>query len=67
MINSYCLSHNLVKTSKLWVFVHGVILSLTTEVMYITVFPGFQKNYPMILVQELQMTLTVVSIDSPSM
>ena len=33
-----------------------VIINLTTEVICITVFPRFLKNYPMILVQELPMT-----------
>ena len=44
--------------------VYGVILSLTTEVTCISVFPGFWKNFPMILGQELPMTSTVAHIDS---
>ena len=46
---------------------YGVILSLTTEVTCISVFPGFWKNFPMILIQELPMTATVAYIDPPSM
>ena len=42
-------------------------LSLAAEVMYISVFPGFWMIYPMILEQELQMTLTVAYIDSLAM
>ena len=42
-------------------------LSLTTEVMCISVFPGFWNYLPMILVQELLMTASVAYIDSLSM
>ena len=42
-------------------------LSLAAEVMYISVSPGFWMIYPMILEQGLQMTLTVVYIESPAM
>ena len=45
----------------------GVILSLAAEVICISVFSGFWMNFPMILAQELLMTLTVAYIDSPSM
>ena len=44
-----------------------VILSLTTEVICIYVFPGFWTYFPMILVQKLVITLTVAYINSPSM
>ena len=42
----------------------GVILSLTTEVKCISVFPGFWKYLPMILVQELPMTASAAYINS---
>ena len=42
-------------------------LSLSAEVMYISVSPGFWITYAMILEQGLQMTLTVAYIDSPAM
>ena len=45
----------------------GLILSLTTDIMYISVFPGFWKFIPMICIQELLMTASVASVDSPSM
>ena len=38
----------------------GVILSLTADIMYISVFPGFWKYLPMILVQELLMTASAI-------
>ena len=46
--------------------VYGVILSLTIEVMCISVFPGFWKYLPMILVQELLMTMSAAYIASLS-
>ena len=42
-------------------------LSLTADVMYISVTPGFWVIFPMILEQGLQMTLTVAYINSPAM
>ena len=44
----------------------GANLSLTTEVTYISVFPGFWKYLPMILVQEVLTTVSVAYIDSLS-
>ena len=46
--------------------VYCAILSLTTEGKCISVFPGFWRYFPMILVQELPMNLTAAYIDSPS-
>ena len=43
------------------------ILSLTTDNMYIIKFPGFWMCYPMICIQELLMTASVASVNSPSM
>ena len=48
------------------VVVCGTSLSLAAEVTYISVFPGFWINFPMISIQELPMTFTVAYIDSPS-
>ena len=45
------------------VVMSGLILSLLTDIMYISVFPGF----PMIHMQELLMTASVASVNSPSM
>ena len=45
------------------VVVHGVNLSLASEVTCISVSPGFLMAFPMILVQGLWMTLTVAYID----
>ena len=45
----------------------GVNLSLTTEVLCNSVFPGFWKYLPMILVQELLMTASAAYINSLSM
>ena len=50
-----------------FVVVCGVSLSLAAEVTCISVFPGFWMNFPMILIQELLMTLTVAYINSLSM
>ena len=44
--------------------VSGAILSLTTEVTCISVFPGFWKCLPIILVQELLRTASAAYIDS---
>ena len=44
----------------------GLILSLTTDNMYIIVFPGFWMYYPMICMQELLVTVSAASVDSPS-
>ena len=44
----------------------GSTLSLTTDNMYIIMFPGFGMWYPMIHTQELLMTVSVASVDSPS-
>ena len=49
------------------VVISGLILSLTTDIMYISVFPGFWKWIPMICMQELLMTVSVASVDSQSM
>ena len=46
------------------VAISSPILSLTTDIMYISVFPGFWK---WIYMQELLMTASVASVDSPSM
>ena len=46
----------------------GLILSLTTDILYISVFPGFckWKWILMICKQELLMTASAASVDSPS-
>ena len=49
------------------VVISGLILSLTTDIMYISVFPRFWKWIPMFHLQELLMTASVASVDSPSM
>ena len=49
------------------VVISGLILSLTTDIMYISVFPGFWKWIPMICMQELLMTTSVAFVNSPSM
>ena len=49
------------------VVISGLILSLTTDIMYISVFPGFWKWIPMIHMQELLTTPSVASVNSPSM
>ena len=49
------------------VVISGPILSLTTDIMYISVFPGFWKWIPMIHMQELLMTTSAAFVDSPSM
>ena len=49
------------------VVISGLILSFTTDIMYISVFPGFWKWIPMIHMQELLMTGSVASVNSPSM
>ena len=41
--------------------------SLTTDIIYISVCPGFWKWIPMICMQELIMTASAAYIDSPSM
>ena len=46
------------------VAISGLILSLTIDIMYISVFPGFWKWIPMIHMQELLMTASVASVDS---
>ena len=48
------------------VAISGLILSLTTDIMYISVFLGFWKWTPMIHMQGLLMTASVASVDSPS-
>ena len=48
------------------VVVCSASLSLTAEVMCISVFPGFGMNFPMIHVQELPVTLTFANINSLS-
>ena len=45
----------------------GLILSLTTDNMYIIMFPGFWMWYPIIHMQELLMIASVASVNSPSM
>ena len=47
--------------------ISGSILSLPTDIMYISVFPGFWKWIPMIHMQELLMTASAAYIDSLSM
>ena len=47
--------------------ISGLILSLTTDIMYISVFPGFLKWIPMIHMQELLMTASVASVNTLSM
>ena len=46
------------------VVISGLILSLTTDIMYISVFPGFWKWIPMICMQELLMTASAASVNS---
>ena len=48
------------------VVISGLILSLTTDIMYISVFHGFWKWIPMIQMQELPMTVSSAYINSPS-
>ena len=45
-----------------WGVISGPILSLTTDIVYISVFPGFWKWIPMIHMQELLMTASTVSL-----
>ena len=45
----------------------GLILSLTTDNMYIFMFPGFWMWYTMIHMQELLMAASVASVNSWSM
>ena len=49
------------------VVVNGINLSLAPDVTCISVSPGFWMTFPMICVQGLLMTSTVVYIDSPVM
>ena len=49
------------------VTISGLILSLTTDIMYISVFPGFWKWIQMIHIQELLMTVPAASVNSLSM
>ena len=42
------------------------ILSLTTDIMHISVFPGFWKWIPMICMKQLLMTPSAASVDSLS-
>ena len=49
------------------VAISGLILSLTTDIMHISVFPGFWKWIPMICIQELLMTASAASVNPPSM
>ena len=44
----------------------SLTLSLTADITYISVFPGFWKYLPMILVQELLMNVSAAYIDSLS-
>ena len=46
--------------------VTGPILSLTTDNMCIITFPGFWWLCQMIQMQELLLTVSVASVDSPS-
>ena len=48
------------------VAISGLILSHTTDIMYISVFPGFWKWIQMIYMQELLMTASAAYIDSLS-
>ena len=67
MVVNQLFSFNYLSIIKSVGIVCGVILSLATEVTNISVFPGFWMNFPMILVQELLMTLSVAYINSLSM
>ena len=49
------------------VAISGPVLSLTTDIMYISVFPGFWKLIPMTCIQELLMTASVAYVNSLSM
>ena len=51
----------------LGVAISSLILSLTADVMYISVFPGFWKWIPMIHMQELLMTASAAYVNSLSM
>ena len=48
------------------VVISGPILSLTTDIMYISVFPGFWKWIPLVCIQELLMTVAAACGDSLS-
>ena len=63
VLSGYC--HSKVSLSiKPYSTVCGANLSLTTEIMCISVFPQFWSYLPMILVQELLMTASVAYINS---
>ena len=49
------------------VAIYHLILSLTTDIMYISVFPRFWNCIPMIQIHELLMTVFAASVNSPSM
>ena len=49
------------------VVISGLILIFTTDIMYISVFPGFWKWIPIIDMQELLMTTSTAFVDSLSM
>ena len=46
------------------VAISGLILSFTTDIIYISVFPGIWKWILMICMQELLMTASAASVDS---
>ena len=48
------------------VAISGPILGVTTNIIYISVFPVFWKWIPMIHMQELLMTVSAAYINSPS-
>ena len=62
--NGYC--HSKYMSIHAGVAISGPILSLTTDIMYISVFPGFWKWIPMICMQELLITASAASFDSLS-
>ena len=47
------------------VVISGLILSLTTDIMYISMFPGFWKWMPKIHMQELLMTVSAALLTLP--
>ena len=60
------LSFKICQSIHAWVAISGLILSLTTDIMYISMFPGFWKWIPMICMQKLLMTTSTAFVDSLS-
>ena len=61
VLSSYC--HSIVhQSNNSKGTAYGVILSLTADSMYISVFPGFWKYLPIILVQELLMMCLLLTL-----